>query len=315
MKKVIIGVMAVVFTVLLFVIVGASVFMLNYSLAPDPHRGDTDSCYRQLYHDYPDTRAWVDSLRRLDALRDTFLTMPSGERHHAYYVRTGGRLTAIVIHGWRDCAIKFFYLARMYEREFGYNVVIPDLHAHGLSEGTAIGMGWTDRLDVLRWMEAFQTDTMVVHGVSMGAATTMMLSAETMPAGVRDVRFIEDCGYTSVWEEFATQLNEQFGLPPFPLMFTSSLLCKLRYGWSFGQASAIDQVRRCTHPMLFIHGDADTFVPTSMVYRLYEAKPSEKELWVVKGAGHAQSFSLNPTEYTRRVALFIGISRLGQPHF
>ena len=31
-------------------------------------------------------------------------------------------------------------------------------------------------------------------------------------------------------------------LSEFPLMFTTSLLCKLRYGWSFGEASAINEV-------------------------------------------------------------------------
>ncbi|MCR5680347.1 MAG: alpha/beta hydrolase [Prevotella sp.] len=293
---------------LLIIIVGSSAFMLSFSLSPDPDRADTDSCYRQLFSAYPETRPWVDSLRRIDALRDTFLTMPSGERHHAYYVSTGSHRTAIVVHGWRGSAIKFFYLARMYEQLFGYNVVIPDLHAHGLSQGTAIGMGWPDRFDMLRWMEAFRTDTMVVHGVSMGAATTMMLSAERMPDGVRDIRFVEDCGYTNVWDEFATQMNDMFGLPPFPVMYTSSLLCKWRHGWSFGEASAIEQVSRCPHPMLFIHGDADTFVPTAMVYRLYQAKPSQKELWVVKGAAHALAYSVDPTEYARRVARFIGLS-------
>ena len=80
---------------------------------------------------------------------------------------------------------------------------MPDLHACGKSEGEAIGMGWNDRLDVMRWLQTFQTDTMVVHGVSMGAATTMMLSSMQKPHGVKDIRFIEDCGYTSVWDEFS----------------------------------------------------------------------------------------------------------------
>ena len=105
-----------------------------------------------------------------------------------------------------------------------------------------------------------------------------------------DIRFIDNCGYTSVWDEFAGELKNQFGLSEFPLMFTTSLLCKLRYGWSFGEASAIDQVRKCQHPILSIHGDSDTFVPTEMVRRLYEAKAGKKQLWIAEGAEHAQSY-------------------------
>lgn len=304
--------LVVVVVVMVFVtVIGSSFYMLDYSLAPNPERTDTAACFREQFKEFPETRPWVDSLVRRNALRDTFVTMPTGERHHALYIRKGGNRTALVLHGWRDCGISFLYLARLYERELGYNVVIPDLHAHGLSEGDMIQMGWLDRKDALHWLSVFQTDTMVVHGVSMGAATTMMLSAEVMPKGIRDLRFVEDCGYTSVWDEFAGELKNQFGLPEFPLMFTTSLLCKLRYGWSFGEASAIDAVRKSTYPMLFIHGSKDTFVPTEMVHRLYEAKSGRKALWIAPGAEHAESYLLHRKEYVERVRDFV--SKKGTP--
>lgn len=305
MKKVIVWTIVVFLTVFITAVVGGSFFMLDYSLAPDPNRMDTDSSYQQLFKKYPECVTWVDSLQRNDALRDTFMTMPSGERHHAYYVYHGGNKTALIIHGWRNNAVKFFYLACMYERELGYNVVMPDLHAHGLSEGKAVQMGWLDRLDVMQWLQAFKTDTMVVHGVSMGAATTMMLSGEKIPVEVKDIHFVEDCGYTSVWDEFSGQLKEQFDLPEFPLLYTSSLLCRLINGWSFGEASPLNQVKKCRYPMFFIHGDSDTFVPTEMVYQLYDAKPSNKEIWIAKGAEHALSYFTHREEYVSRIKQFI----------
>ena len=183
--------------------------------------------------------------------------------------------------------------------------LMPELHACGESEGDAIQMGWKDRLDALHWLKTFHADTMVVHGVSMGAATTMMLSGEQMPDGIKDLRFVEDCGYTSVWDEFAGQLKEQFGLPAFPLMYSTSLLCRLRYGWSFGEASALEQVKKCRYPMLFIHGNSDTFVPTQMVYPLYEAKSGDKELWIAEGAEHALSYKEHKAEYIAKVKAFV----------
>jgi len=292
---------------LVFVIatIGASFYMLDFSLAPDKNRADTDSCYRQLFNNYPETEKWVDSLESINALRDTFITMPEGYLGHAYYVNTGSHKTALVIHGWRDQAIKFFYLARMYEREFGYNVIVPDLYASGKSDGEAIQMGWLDRHDILQWLEVFHTDTMVVHGVSMGGATTMMMSAEPLPNSIKDIRFVEDCGYTSVWDEFSGQMKKQFGLPEFPLMYSTSIICKLRYGWGFDEASAIRQVAKCRYPMLFIHGDSDKFVPTSMVYRLYKAKTAPKELWIASKTTHARSYKNHREEYIQRVGAFI----------
>ena len=305
MKKSLLSIVTVV-VLLLVITIGTSFYMLSYALSPDGGKADVDSCYNQLFERYPDTKPWVDSLNRVGALRDTFVVMPTGERHHALYVHHGSQKTAFIIHGWRDSAVKYLFLARLYEHVLGgYNVVLPDLHAHGLSEGDMIQMGWLDRKDVLHWLTIFQTDTMVVHGVSMGGATTMMLSAEEMPKGIKDLRFVDDCGYTSAWDEFASELKKQFGLPPFPLMYTTSLLCKMRYGWSFSEASAIDAVRQSPYPMLFIHGDEDTFVPTEMVYRLYQAKPSNKKLWIAPGAEHASSYLTHPDEYIRQLSDFL----------
>ena len=180
--------------------------------------------------------------------------------------------------------------------------------ACGDSDGDYVGMGWLDREDILRWIDFILADDpqaeIVVHGISMGAATTMMTAGEDTPENVKV--FIEDCGYTSVWDEFSNELKTSFGLPAFPLMYTASWLCDLKYGWNFREASALAQVAKCELPMLFIHGDADDYVPTWMVYPLYEAKPGEKELWLVPGAGHAYSYRDNREEYTAVVRAFVG---------
>lgn len=297
--------MTAILVVFAMITIGGSCYMLEYSLAPDPGRKDTAACFRMLFDTYPETRPWVDSLRRIDALRDTFVTMPTGERHHALYIKKGRNKTAFILHGWRDCAVDFLYLAQIYEREMDYDVVLPDLHAHGYSDGDMIQMGWFDRKDALHWLSVFKADTMAVHGISMGAATAMMLAAEKMPEGIEDIRFIDDCGYTSVWDEFAGELKNQFGLPEFPLMYSASLLCKLRLGWSFGEASAVSQVSKCSLPMLFIHGGGDTFVPTAMVRRLYDAKPDKKELWIAEGAGHAESYLKHRDKYIKCLKDFL----------
>lgn len=304
MKKIIVWSLFGLLTVLIVATIGGGFYMLDYSLSPTQNRTDTAACYQRLFENYPETRPWADSLRQAEALKDTFVTMPTGERHHALFVNRGSNRTALILHGWRNCSIDFLFLARLYEKELGYNVVVPDIHAHGFSDGDAIQMGWLDRKDMLEWLSLFSTDTMVVHGVSMGGATTMMMSAESMPKTIKDIRFVDDCGYTSVWDEFKGELKNQFGLPAFPLMYSASMLCKLCYGWSFGEASALNQIQNCPYPMLFIHGNSDTFVPTEMVHRLYAAKPSNKELWITEGAEHALSYKLYKDEYLQKIKDF-----------
>lgn len=290
----------------------ASNYMLSYSLCP-PMRHGHNLPWRlnNILSQSPQLRPWADSLRRCHALRDTFITMPSGERHHATYIvaRRPTDRVAVLVHGYKDNGMGMMHIASIYSR-LGYHLLLPDLHAHGRSQGQGVQMGWNDRLDVMRWMEVANRrfgqgrDTrMVVHGVSMGAATTMNVSGEQLPAYVRC--FVEDCGYTSVWDEFGYELRETFHLPPFPLLYTSSALCRAKYGWSFGEASPLRQVARCHRPMLFIHGDRDTYVPFAMLHQLYAAKPQPKEVWVSPGSIHAMSFRDHPAEYTARVSRFV----------
>ena len=299
---------------IILLLFGVGYYMLNYALKPEgleTRSRQISDTYAYLYEDYMELYSWIDSLRTANALRDTLIHSERGERLHALYVRAARPTarTAVIVHGYTDNAVRMLPIGYLYSRQLGYNILLPDLHAHGLSEGDAVQMGWLDRLDVLQWMdtanELFGDSTrMVVHGVSMGAATTMMVSGEELPPYVKC--FVEDCGYTSVWDEFKGELKNQFGLPAFPLLDVASWLCGLKYDWTFREASALEQVKRCALPMLFIHGDADTFVPTWMVHPLYEAKPGPKELWLVPGAAHAVSYKENKVEYTRRVQEFTG---------
>ncbi|WP_042368581.1 alpha/beta hydrolase [Bacteroides neonati] len=302
--------------ILVLLLTGATIFgsfyLLNFSLCPNETilSKDADS-YPYMYKEYPFLESWVDSLRQEDALRDTFITNPQGIQLHAYYIRAPRptNKTAVIVHGYTDNAIRMFMIGYLYNRDLQFNVLLPDLQHHGQSEGDAIQMGWKDRLDVMQWMKLAQnlygdSTQMVVHGISMGAATTMMVSGEEQPEFVKC--FVEDCGYTSVWDEFSHELKTSYHLPPFPIMYASSRLCQQKYGWNFKEASSLNQVAKCRLPMFFIHGDKDTYVPTWMVYPLYEAKPGAKELWIVPGAAHALSYLENKDTYTEKVRTFVG---------
>lgn len=310
MKR-IVRISAAVVLVVAAVLLGGSFYLLSYALRPDAVMAEKESSsYKYMCEEYPFLEGWIDSLRRTGALRDTVIAGTEGERLHAIYAAAPQPTdrTAVIVHGYTDNAVRMLMIGYLYNHDLGFNILLPDLHYHGESEGRAIRMGWRDRLDVLKWMEVanaiFGGNTrMVVHGISMGAATTMMVSGEAQQPYVKC--FVEDCGYTSVWDQFAKELRGQFSLPTFPLLHVASWLCDLRYGWNFREASALGQVARCDRPMLFIHGDVDDFVPTRMVYPLYEAKPGEKELWVVPGAAHAVSYRDNREEYTRRVGAFV----------
>lgn len=290
---------------------GGGFYLVGFALTPDTkiHQKDlkTDSF---LFTNYPFLKPWMDSLEQHKALKDTFILNKEGIRLHALYLYAPKQTenTAVVVHGYTDNARRMLMIGYLYNHDMDYNVLLPDLQYQGLSAGDAVQMGWKDRLDVLQWMDVANNlfggkTRMVVHGISMGGATTMMVAGEKQKPFVKC--FVEDCGYTSVEDEYKYQLKEMFGLPAFPLLPTANLICQLKYGWNFKEASALEQVRKCYLPMFFIHGGSDTYVPTDMVYPLYQAKPGIKELWIPRGVEHAVSYKTYREEYTVRVKDFV----------
>ena len=179
-----------------------------------------------------------------------------------------------------------------------------------LAKGVAAQFGWKDRLDVVRWIEVahnvWNDPFMVVHGISMGGATTMMVSGEDLPEYVG--AFVDDCGYTSAWDQFSHNMKQQFAWLPAKkaVLNAASRYCEKHYGWNFKEASSVDQLAKCKRPMLFIHGDADDFVPTAMVYENYDAKvDGYKEIWLAPGAEHALSYKRHPADYYVHVRDFL----------
>ena len=268
-KKVLLSI-CIIIGIIVAILGMASSFMLRFALSPTNGGKDLQSSWEYMFENYPELEAWKDSLTQTEALKDTFIYAPDGARLHAYYVAAPSPTskTAVIVHGYTDNAIRMMMIGYLYNHNLGFNILLPDLRYSGLSEGNAFQMGWLDRKDVMQWMnianEIYGDSTqMVVHGISMGGATTMMVSGEQQPDYVKC--FVDDCGYTSVWDQFRKELKEDFGLPAFPILYTSSWLCDLTKGWNFTEASSLEQVKKCQLPMLFIHGEKDDYVQTWMV--------------------------------------------------
>ncbi|MDR3138141.1 MAG: alpha/beta hydrolase [Treponema sp.] len=249
------------------------------------------------------------------------ITSHDGLRLRAHYLAskagsTGNAIapyTVILAHGYTGNVLQMSGFARFFYEGLGYNILLPEARGHGDSEGTYIGMGWHDRLDYLRWIDWVKQRTgpalggvpprIVLYGISMGAATVLMTGGEALPPEVKAI--IEDCGYTSVEDELYYQMISRYHLKSRWLMNATSRVARKRAGYSFAEASALEQVKKIKVPTLFIHGEEDAFVPFQMVYSLYEACSAPKELFAVPGAGHGGAYSVAGGEYEERIRDFL----------
>ena len=236
------------------------------------------------------------------------MTMPDGRKVVAtYYIPAEkGHRWAILAHGYgRDQRYTGDY-AEEYIKQ-GYNTLTPDLCASGESEGKYITMGVKESEEIVKWAakikERDPNAKIVLHGVSMGAATVMLAAGDSEAPELAAV--IEDCGYTSAYEMFTNQLGVIFGLPEFPIMTCVDIVSGMKTGVKVSDAAPINAIHNINVPVMFIHGTADKLVPFSMMEKLYNDCPADKTKFVVDGAGHGDSMKVAGKEYWKAVFSFL----------
>jgi len=214
----------------------------------------------------------------------------------------------ITIHGYRGTCLDNGRYAKEFFEE-GYNVLMPNLEGHGFSEGEFVGMGYTDRLDILGWIdyivEKDPACQIVLHGVSMGGATVMFVTGEKLPSNVKCA--IEDCGYSNVRGIFKHVADVYMDIPfKNTLLGALDFFTKIRMNMHLDDANCVKALKKSTTPTMFIHGDKDNFVPFWMLDVVYNAnKNIEKEKLVVSGATHGYSATKDPELYFRKVMEFV----------
>ena len=212
----------------------------------------------------------------------------------------------LLLHGYTGRKEELYPIAYRYVKE-GYNALVPDMRCGGESEGDFIGMGWTDRLDNMLWLEEIisrdANAQIVIQGQSMGASCALMMSGEDLPSQVRVI--VSDCAYTDAYSMFAKQMKDWFHLPSFPILDSMNLILRLRGGYDLNEASALEQVKKTSLPVLIIHGKEDDMIPVEMAYALYDAAGGPKELLIIPGAGHAQAMDKDPELFYGTIFTFL----------
>ncbi len=260
--------------------------------------------YNKHYHDEIEKgnfkEKWFHSLTK----EEFYIESSFGYKIHGFYFTQNSNKTIIIIHGitvslWSSVKYMNMFMER------GYNVIIYDHRNHGLSGGEFTSLGAFEKMDGLKIIEYAKEkdgeDIIIgLHGESMGAATAMLMS------DISDVDFIvEDCGFSSAYDELAVRLKDEHSLPKFPLMPISEFMTNKMYGFSISKDSPIEMMNKIDIPILFIHGGDDDYVPTEMVNELYNAKEKNKEIHIFQGSKHACSYMDNSDEYMELVHNFM----------
>lgn len=291
---------------LLYVVSGFIFYRIAIARTPKKFMDEDPAIPEAIRIKDPDLRSWWDSSEKREERARSF----DGLELVADYLPTDGdpELAVILLHGYTGTGPSMRRYARLFRERFKCAVLTPDLRGHGRSGGSYIGFGLHDSRDLLVWVnrvaELVGTETPIfLMGVSMGAATALIASGAELPRSVAGI--ISDCAYSDARAELRHKLRMLYRLPSFPFIGAAELATRILAGYRLRDASPLRAVARATVPILFIHGEADRFVPPSMARALFDAAASRKELFVAAEAGHAESYAATGTAYADRVANFV----------
>jgi pimeloyl-ACP methyl ester carboxylesterase len=222
-----------------------------------------------------------------------------------YYECEAGAPVELLFHGYQGNAERD--LCGGVERCFrlGRNAMIIDQRASGRSDGHVITFGIKESADCYEWVKYTvarfgEEKKIIIGGISMGAATVMMATRFDLPKNV--VCVLADCGYTSP-KEIIKKVVAEMKLPA-DLIYPFIRLGALIYGrFNLEETSAMETMKKCTVPVVFVHGDDDAFVPYDMSVRLHDACTSEKKILItIHGAGHGLAFPVDQDGYVNQLA-------------
>ena len=302
----------IVLAALLVLVLGTSLvcfFMTFYAKTPKPlDEGELDMIPGHAYDKYrPQMREWITGSREIKSTHHEIISH-DGKRLAARYFeydKTGP--IEIMFHGYKGSAERDMSGGIFRARELGHSAFLVNHRASRGSEGHVITFGIKEREDLRRWVEyVCQTcggdRQIILTGISMGVATVMLASSMELPDNVKCI--LADCGYTSAPDIIKRVIKENMHLSSsffYPFVRLGAIIFG---GFDPNETSPERELKRARLPVIFIHGDADTFVPAYMSERNFAACASEKKLVIIKGAEHGVAYPADMETYVSELREF-----------
>lgn len=206
----------------------------------------------------------------------------------------------IVTHGTPGNRVSMIGRAASLYRH-GYNILLFDFQSYGRSQGMMSTLGMVESEDILsaisylRELPETASSNIGVLGLSMGATASVLAASRS-----HDIMALvaESCPVD------ATRVLAD--VPGDDARIADQELVEDIYGVDITLARPIDNVSKFAGhtAVFFINGDSDSITPLSGMQALYQSAGSPKQYWVVPGASHAQSFTIDPVGYMMRVNAF-----------
>ncbi len=213
----------------------------------------------------------------------------------------------IMVHGYKSNSTLDFCGGFKLARELKHNVLLIDQRSCRESEGHFACFGIKERRDLMSWITyalcRFGEDKEInLFGVSMGAATVLMVNDLTLPDNIKHI--IADSPYDSP-RDIIMKVAGDMGVPQWfwPIIRLSArIFCRM----DIEESRAEDAVKQCRVPVLIFHGEADSLIPCDMSRQLIALCPEGSRLVTIEGADHVAGMLKAPEKYEKAVREYLG---------
>ena len=228
--------------------------------------------------------------------------------HGLWVPAEDARGTILLVHGYRSTYLVDFAPAFAYYHKMGLNLLIPAQRAHGESGGKLITFGVKESQDMMLWCKYhnhhLSNCDIVLNGLSMGASTVLMASGKELPDNV--IGILSDCGFSS-GREIICHVAKRLKLPPVLIFPFIKLGARLFGRFDIDECPPKEALKNCKKPVLFFHGEADSFVPCYMSEENFDSCPTRKKLVTVPGAGHGLCYPVDQEKYLKELKEFFEV--------
>jgi len=302
-----IGLIIAIIVLLAFAITAYLIVRHAFNQVTRMTRLTNDECFRRVEEEGLYSKARFDQLEK----EEIELVSRDGLKLRGYYVNChpDSERVIILVHGYTVAFPWMLQFIDMYDR-LGFNILFFDHRGHGTSEGDYATYGYQEKHDLsawINWVIERKGENCIIglHGQSMGGGTVLEYAG--MKRQERQIKFIiADCPYSDLTKLMEHQLHKLNSVPRYPFYMWIERMTYVRAGFHFHDVSPIRAIRNSSVPIFFIHGDADTFVPTYMSEEMFKAERKGKNrLLLIKGAVHAVAYGKDPELYEREAAAFI----------
>lgn len=305
MPVVLISILAILGGLIVLLFIGLLGLYLFSFYSPQKGQSDHYNLNSPIYRGMEEqVKPLIDSIMKIP-YEDAYITSFDKLKLHArIYVTPNSKKVAVLCHGYRGTPYRDFSGGAVEVLNLGYNVVLIDERAHGMSSGHSITFGVREVKDAIDWVKyarnRFGEDIeLALIGISMGGNVVLTASDK-----IGKAKIIADCPFSSPKIMLKETIKET-KLPVsifYPLVNLASIIFAHT---NLNKVSAYDSIKNTTNDILIIHGDSDMVVPHFISEDLYKAYPNKIQYELFKGANHGMSYLVDKPRYQKIIRDFL----------